>query len=124
VDFNMEIVNAKSGQPIGTADKFSKAITRMIPVLKEITDLPDQWGAFRYNETTKQFEFVPARKVQIDGIWHVMIRSNSNSVYVVAENAIHFADMWHWAKPYVDLAAAKGLVKGVGGGRFGPEQAV
>src|SRR5690606_35032636 len=40
VDFNMEIVNAKSGQPIGTADKFSKAITRMIPVLKEITDLP------------------------------------------------------------------------------------
>ncbi|QJD84709.1 InlB B-repeat-containing protein [Cohnella herbarum] len=125
VDFGIEIISTKTKQPIGTADKFSKAMVRMIPMPKEMTELPELWGAFRYNETTKQFEFVPARKVQIDGIWYTMISSSSNSVYVVADNAISFADMQeHWGKQYVDRAVAKGLVEGVGDGRYVPGQAV
>jgi len=125
VDFSIEIMNIKTKQTIGAANEFSKAMVRMIPMPKEMTEMPELWGAFRYNEKKKQFVFVPARKVQIDGIWYAMISSSSNSVYVVAENAIGFADMRkHWGKSYVDRAAAKGLVEGVGEGRYAPRQAV
>jgi hypothetical protein len=125
VDFNIEIMNTKTGKAIGTADKFSKALTRVIPVPKNLNNLPEQWGAFRYNETTKKFEFVAAKKVQIEGVWYVMINSYSNSTYVVAENVVSFTDVQkHWGQPYVQLAAARGLVVGVGGGLYDPDKAV
>ncbi|WP_230986806.1 S-layer homology domain-containing protein [Cohnella fermenti] len=125
VDFSIEIINTKTKQPVGAADKFSKAMVRIIPMPKEMTDLPDQWGAFRYNETAKQFEFVPARKVQIEGNWYVMISSLSNSVYVVADNSVYFTDVRQdWSQPFIDLAAAKGLVNGVGGGLYDPNKEV
>jgi hypothetical protein len=119
------IINTKTGQAIGTADQFSKALTRVIPIPKNMTDMPAQWGAFRYNETTKNFVFVPAKKVQIDGVWYVMISSFSNSTYVVAENAVNFPDVQkHWGQPYIQLAAAKGLVEGVGDAKYAPKSAV
>lgn len=125
VDFHMDIVNAKTGQTLGTADKFNQAITRVIPMPKSMTVMPEQWGAFRYNETTKQFEFVPAKKVQIDGVWYAMIRSYSNSTYLVADNEASFADVKkHWAQPFVEQAAAKGLINGVGGGKYDPDKTV
>jgi hypothetical protein len=92
---------------------------------KSMTGMPEQWGAFRYNETTKKFDFVPARAVQIDGVWVVTIRSNSNSVYVVAHHPVKFTDtLKHWSKSLVELAAAKGLVEGVGAGKYNPDKAV
>ncbi len=125
VDFNILIINTKSGQVIGTADKFSSALTRIIPMPKNMTDMPEQWGVFRYNETTKKFEFVSAKKVLIDGAWYVTINSYSNSVYVVAQNPMSFTDTFkHWSKAFVELAAAKGLVEGVGDGKYNPDKAV
>ncbi|WP_405156114.1 IPT/TIG domain-containing protein [Paenibacillus sp. FSL K6-0108] len=125
VDFHIDIINTKTGQTIGTADKFSKALTRVIPMPKSVTDMPAQWGAFRYNVITKKLEFVAAEKKQIDGVWVVKINSYSNSVYVVAQNTVSFADVQqHWSKSDVDLAAAKGLVEGVGGGLYDPNKAV
>ncbi|WP_219838125.1 hypothetical protein [Paenibacillus sp. R14(2021)] len=102
VDFSIEIVNTKTGQMIGTADKFTKALAGVIPMPKNMTNLPEQWGAFRFNETTKNFEFVAAKTVQIDGVWYVMISSYSNSVYAVAENSVSFDDVQgHWGKQFV-----------------------
>ncbi|MBO9599818.1 MAG: S-layer homology domain-containing protein, partial [Cohnella sp.] len=125
VDFHIVIINSNTLQIIGTADKFSQALTRIIPMPKNMESMPAQWGAFRYYETTKKFEFIPATKVQIDGIWYVMIKSYSNSVYVVAENPVSFTDVQqHWSRQDVELAAAKGLVEGVGGGKYDPNQAV
>ncbi|WP_164821573.1 S-layer homology domain-containing protein [Paenibacillus koleovorans] len=125
VDFHIDILNAKTGQTIGTADQFSKMLTRVIPLPKPITSMPEHWGAFRYNETAKKLEFVPAKSVQTDGVWYVMIRSDSNSAYVVAENATSFTDVQkHWAQLLVEQAAAKGLVEGGGGGRYNPDNAV
>jgi len=125
VDFNMEIVNTKTGQSIGTANRFSKALTRIIPLPKNITQLPEQWGAFRSNDKNMKFEFVPARAVQIDGTWYAMISSYSNSVYVAIQNSVSFTDMQnHWGQSFVRLAAAKGLVEGVGGGKYQPNQSV
>jgi hypothetical protein len=125
VDFHIDIINTKTGQAIGTADKFSKALTREILMPKSMTGMPAQWGAFRYNVTTKKFEFVAAEKKQIDGEWVVKIKSYSNSVYVVAQNTVSFADVQqHWSKSDVDLATAKGLVEGVGGGLYDPNKAV
>jgi len=126
VDYHLEVVNIETGETIGTADQFSQAITRIIPMPKNVTAMPEQWGAFRYNGTTKKFEFVPAKAVKLDGVWYAMISSYSNSTYVVAENAVSFADVQkkHWAKSYVELAAAKGLVEGVGGERYDPDKAV
>lgn len=87
--------------------------------------MPEYWGAFRYNESENNFEFVAATKMQINGIWYVTIRSNTNGVYVVAQNDVVFSDVYrHWGRPYIELAAAKGLVEGVGGYRYAPEQSV
>lgn len=125
VDFSIEIVNTRTGQTLGTADKFSKALARLIPMPKDTTSITERWGAFRYNESTKKFEFVPARKIQIDGGWYALVNPNSNSVYVVAQNAVSFADVQkHWSQSYVELAAAKGLIDGVGGGQYEPDQTV
>lgn len=125
VDFNIDIINLKTGQKIGSADKFNKALTRVIPMPKDLTDMPEQWGAFRYNEETKKFDFIPAKKVQVDGIWYVMLRSYSNSVYVVAGNSVRFTDIQqHWGTSFIELSAAKGLVNGIGGGLYEPNKAV
>ncbi|MBB6670988.1 S-layer homology domain-containing protein [Cohnella nanjingensis] len=125
VDFRIDMINTRTGQIIGTADKFSKALTRAIQMPKNMTGMPAQWGAFRYNASAKKFEFVPAKKAQMDGAWYVMISSYSNSAYVVAQNEASFADaQTHWGKPFIELAAAKGLVSGVGGGLYEPDRSV
>ncbi|MFK7692037.1 S-layer homology domain-containing protein [Paenibacillus sp. HJGM_3] len=125
VDFHIDVIHTKSGQIVGAAERFSKALTRVIPMPKNETAMPAQWGAFRYNETTKTFEFVPATTKQIDGVWYVMISSYTNSVYAIAENAVSFTDVQkHWSRSFVELASAKGLVEGTGGGRFDPDTAV
>ncbi|MCU6709917.1 S-layer homology domain-containing protein [Paenibacillus sp. J5C_2022] len=125
VDFRIDILNPKTGQTIGTADQFSKALTRVIPMPKNRSGMPSQWGAFRYNEETGKFDFVTARSMRIDGTWYVMISSHSNSMYVVADNAVSFTDIQkHWAQSYVELAAAKGLVNGAGSGKYRPDKAV
>jgi len=125
VDFHIAVINAKTGQAIGTADQFSKPLTRVIPMPGNIIDMPAQWGAFRYREASKKFAFVPAQAVKIDGAWYVMIRSYSNSVYVTSRNAVSFNDVQkHWGQSYIQLAAAKGLVEGVGDGKYAPDQSV
>ncbi|WP_135549396.1 S-layer homology domain-containing protein [Paenibacillus cymbidii] len=125
VDFQIDVINTKSGQIFGAVDRFSEALTRVIPMPKNETAMPAQWGAFRYNETTKTFAFVAATTKQIDGIWYAMIRSYTNSVYAIAENSVRFTDVQaHWSRSFVELAAAKGLVEGTGDGRFEPDKAV
>lgn len=125
VNFEIEIVNASTGQTIGTADSFSRSMTRLIPLPASPSAPLDQWGAFRYREATGAFEFVPATLVQIDGVRYATISSYTNSVYVVAENKASFADaQGHWAQSTIELAAAKGLVEGVGGGAFQPQRDV
>lgn len=125
VDYHIDIIDGLTGTTVGTADRFSSALTRVIPIPRNMTSFPAQWGAFRYNETTRQFEFVPAKKVQIDGVWYVMIRSYSNSVYVAADNAVSYIDASkHWGKSFIELAAAKGLVDGVGDGKYDPDRKV
>jgi len=125
VDYHIDILNTQTAQVIGVADQFSKAITRVISMPRNVAAMPEQWGAFRYADKAKQWEFVPAKAVRIDGVWYVALSSYSNSTYVVAENVTRFADMEkHWAQPVVELAATKGLVEGSGGGRYDPDQAV
>lgn len=125
VDYRIDIIDSRTGAPVGTADRFGSALTRVIPMPKDMTNLPAQWGAFRYNESTRRFEFVPAKKVRIDGVWYVMIRSYSNSVYVAADNAVSYTDASkHWGQPFIELAAAKGLVDGVGDGKYDPDRKV
>ncbi|MFC4598740.1 InlB B-repeat-containing protein [Cohnella hongkongensis] len=125
VDFRIEIVNVRTEQTIGTANRFSKALARAIPLPKDITDMPEQWGAFRHNEKTGKFEFVPALSVKLDDTWYAMIRSYTNSAYVIAQNPVSFADaLPHWGEPSIRLAAAKGLVGGVGGGKYAPDRSV
>jgi len=125
VDFLVDVVNIKTGEKLGMADRFAKALTRVIPMPASVTDMPEHWGAFRYDETAERFEFVPARAVEIDGVWYVTIRSYSNSVYVTLRNAATFGDVErHWGRAFIDLAAAKGLVEGVGDGKFVPDKPV
>ncbi|CAM3883803.1 S-layer-like y domain-containing protein [Cohnella lubricantis] len=126
VDFGIEIVRIETGQVIGHVDTFKEPVIRLIPLPSDLTAMPERWGVFRYDEANQRFDFVPARAIQIDGFWHALINSNTNSVYVAADNAVSFSDVpsSHWAYSAIDLAASKGLVAGVGGGRFAPSQPV
>lgn len=125
VDFHIAVINARTGQAVGTADQFSKALTRVIPMPRNLVDMPALWGAFRYDEATKKFMFVPAQAVKIDDAWFVLIRSYSNSVYVTARNAVSFVDVQqHWGQSYIELAGAKGLVEGVGDDKYAPDRSV
>ncbi|RAV19440.1 cadherin-like beta sandwich domain-containing protein [Paenibacillus contaminans] len=125
VNFDIEILNTNTGQSLGMADSFSQSLKRVIPMPGTLSAVPGQWGAFRYNETAGTFEYVPAKMVRIEGVWYAAISSYSNSVYVVAENKASFTDVQrHWSRPMVELAAAKGLVEGFGGGEYKPDRAV
>ncbi len=125
VDFSIEVINIKTGQTIEKAEKFSKALTRIIPMRKNLTHMPEFWGAFRYNATTEEFEFVPSRTIQIDGAWYVMIGSYTNSIYVIVDNMVSFIDVQkHWSQSFVELAAAKGIVNGIGDGIYSPNRTV
>lgn len=125
VDLRTDIINTKTREVVGTANSFSKALTRMIPMPKNITGMSEQWGVFRYNETTEKFDFVPARAVKADDVWNASIHSYFNGVFIAAQNPVSFTDVKnHWGKPYIQLAAAKGLVEGVGGGLYDPNRSV
>ncbi|MFF2888565.1 cadherin-like beta sandwich domain-containing protein, partial [Paenibacillus sp. NPDC057967] len=124
-DFQVEIVNIKTGQTIGKAGSSSQAITKLLPISNRFTTVPVLWGAFLYEESTKTFAYAPARIIRIDGKHYAEIRSNANTTYVAGEHQVSFADTQsHWSRTYVELAAAKGLVEGNGGGRYAPDQAV
>jgi hypothetical protein len=125
VNVHLEIVDIQTGETLTEVSRFTEPIIRMIPISKELAPESTTWGAFRYDETSGQFVFVPARLEQRDDRLYAVIRSNSNSVYVVVSNAINFTDTeQHWGKAYVEQAAAKGLVHGTGDGKFAPDKVV
>ncbi len=126
IDFDIRIVRLQNGQTLVNADTFNESIERLIPMPSGVTAMPEHWGAFRYNETNGDFEFVPARAARIDGVWYAVISSYTNSVYVVADNAVRFADVpdGHWARSAIELAAAKGLAEGAVNGKYAPSQMV
>jgi len=126
LDFSIDIINKETGKSIGKADSFAKDIIRVITMPEGMTNMPEAWGAFRYNEALKALEFVPAKATKIDNVWYVTISSNTNSMYVVAENNIKFTDVKadYWGRAAIEKAAAKGLVKGVGNGLYQPDKKV
>jgi len=125
VDFHIEIVHTTTGLTVGTAAKFNQALTRLIPMPNSSAELPELWGAFRYDVSTKKLEFVPATKLKKDGVLYIAIRSYTNSIYFGASRAVSFSDIEnHWAQSFVDLAAAKGLVEGIGNGKYAPGKKV
>jgi len=124
-DFQIEIMNIITGQRIGEADSTSLALTKLVPIPNEYTAIPVLWGAFRYEESTKTFAYAPARIITIEGKPYAEIRSYANTTYAAGKHEVSFADTQsHWSEPYVELAAAKGLVEGNGEGRYYPDQAV
>lgn len=123
VDFRIDIVHTNTGLTIGKEGQFNQALTRLIPMPNNSTDLPELWGAFRYNEMNKKLEFVPAKKVKKDGVVYISILSFTNSVYFAASKTVGFSDMeQHWARSFVDLAAVKGLVEGIGNEKYAPDK--
>src|SRR5690606_8649128 len=92
VDFRLEAVDARTGQTIGTLERFSEPLVRMIPMPEGLAALPEQWDAFRYNENTGRFEFVPARTAKVGDVLLVIIRSSTNSAYLVIHHPVRFTD--------------------------------
>lgn len=123
VAFDLSLVDFRTGEVLTEINQFSKPIVRFIPVQEE----PDSplWGAFRYDETKREFSFVPAHMEKRNDELYAVIRSYSNSIYVVAKNEVNFSDLTkHWAKDDIAQAAAKGIVHGIGNGKFAPNQSV
>ena len=125
VDFQLEIVHVETGQTIGTVNKFRQPLKRSLPLLPGFERMPLHWGGFRIDAQDGTATFVPARSIQRDGRWQLDILTSSNSLYVAVENDVLFNDInGHWGQTEIKSAAAKGLVKGTGGGRYEPDRPV
>jgi hypothetical protein len=126
VNVHLDIVDAETGEALAVVNRFAEPVIRMIPVSAERFDpRTANWGAFRYDEASGEFVFVPARLEEREGRLYVVILSRSNSVYLATASEAGFADTeGHWGKAYAERAAAKGLVRGVGGGKFAPDRTV
>ncbi|MCL2099231.1 MAG: Ig-like domain-containing protein [Oscillospiraceae bacterium] len=114
-----------AGRRIAEISNFTDKISRLIPLVPNVR--PDgQWGAFRYNGTANQFEFVPHTVMLHDGQWYAIVRSNTNGMYAVAQNPVNFSDVPNnqWYTPFIREAAGKNLVRGMGGGLYQPERNV
>lgn len=121
--YETTIVDARNKDSISTANLLSAAMSQTLSLSGTNSDLPRYWGAFRYNELTDQLEFVPARKADIEAEGAVAIPSVKNGAFVLLANRSTFRDMDnHWGAHEANLAAAKGLIRGVGDGRFNPNR--
>jgi len=111
---------------ISVVDSFTAPVTRLIPMPQNVKTMPKYWGALRYNDTSRQFEFVPHTANTVNGRLYVVIKSKTNSVYVVVENPVTFSDVraGEWYTEYIAKAGSKKLVNGVGNGLYEPERAV
>jgi hypothetical protein len=135
VNYTVEVINNKSGKTIITATQFEEAISRMIRLPNKMTDeegneapfeLPEFFGVWKIDETSGGLVFVPHVIQEIDGIKYVVIKSLTNSSYVVAENNVQFNDVAQglWYTGAIEQAAAKRLVVGVGGGKYAPARTI
>jgi uncharacterized protein YjdB len=131
VDFTIEIAkinaNGGPGNRIAVVENFTSQITRLIPFTRQPTPVElTRWGAFRYNAGANQFDFVPHTTRMIGNTLYAVIKSATNSVYVIAENAVTFSDVPdnRWYTDTVLKAASKNLVRGLGGGLFQPDRNV
>jgi len=129
IEFGADITELKAGgagSVLSTIDSFSDRVTRLIPMPANMTSMPNNWGMFRYNEVSGRFEFVPHTTRTIGGVIYAVVQSTTNGIYVVAENTTVFADVrpGEWYTNYVEKAASKRLVQGVGGGSYDPDRNV
>ncbi len=123
VDFSMVIVNTKTGAAIKEVKSFTGYVVRRIPIPDGI-DSAAQLSAFRSDSVTGALEFVPHRLVRENGKLFMEIKSKSNSVYVAAQNNVTFTDVasGYWGAPFINKAASKGLVYGMGNNKYEPER--
>ena len=129
VGFGVEIALLKdgvAGQAVSLVKNFTERVTRLIPMPSYMTSIPDNWGVFRYNETSGRFEFVPHTAEIIGGVVYAVVYSTMNGLYVVAENTIVFSDVnpGEWYTNYIEKAASKRLVQGIGQNQYDPERNV
>ena len=131
VEFTAEIATLNSnssgvGKTLDTISHFSERVTRLIPMPPNMTVMPNHWGVFRYNDITRKFEFVPHSTQTINGVLYAVVNSTENGIYVVAEHTVIFGDVHtdEWYATYVEKAAAKNIVQGIGGNLYEPERDV
>ncbi|MGE4277573.1 MAG: S-layer homology domain-containing protein [Lawsonibacter sp.] len=126
VEFRLDIINNKTGASIAEVTEFDCGIVRMVPMPEDLEAMPEFWGAFRYHAASQTFEFVPHSVQTIDGVRYVAFYSRTNSVYLAAENPIVFTDLkdGFWGTPYLEHAAAQGLIHGIGNNLVAPDRAV
>lgn len=77
-------------------------------------------GVYYLNEETGEWEYVKSRRI---GRGHIQFDAKHFSKYTVMESARTFDDVQdHWAKQYVEMAAAKGITSGVTHNTFAPQK--
>lgn len=126
VNFTLKIFDGKTKKHLGDIAAFNSFITRTIILPENVANLPEFYAVFKVDEKNSALVPVPHRAYYENGRWNIKIVSNTNSVYGIAENHILFDDVKDdfWGREYIENAASKMLIKGVGGSRFNPESNV
>ncbi|MFF2480082.1 S-layer homology domain-containing protein [Paenibacillus sp. NPDC058071] len=127
VSLKLEVVSLKTGLPVQSVNRLQGegGATNHLTIPINRSNAPTEWGAYRYDEETSRFEFVPARLIKSEGGGAAGVVSVKSGIYVVVENPVSFLDTTgHWGEGVIRQAAAKGLVIGIGEGRFAPNRTI
>jgi hypothetical protein len=126
VDFKLELIDTLSKEILMQISDFAGIIEHQLPVLA--AQVTKYYGAFRFNEATQSFNFVPHNAAPVDtsGRQYITFLHSGNGIYVAVDNHVPFSDVPEnaWYASLVSKAAAKSLVKGVGNNSYEPNRAV
>ncbi|MFC6553409.1 S-layer homology domain-containing protein [Cohnella cellulosilytica] len=124
VDFTIGLY--RDGKPVKVFKHFGGTFVERTIELAEAAD-QSLAAAFRYDPDTGELRYVPVRFETEDGKTIAVIRSMSNSVYVVASLAGQraFRDVrGHWAEREIERLSARTILNGVSADEFAPGRTV
>lgn len=137
VEYRVDLVNSRTGLVLQAVNQISAESSKLLYLPLETAENPSYWGVFRYDAqmdgTESVFQgsafhglaFAPAVLQNHDNGITAFIDAAPGSIYLAVQNETDFADTkGHWGASFIKLAAAKGLVNGVGGDHYSPNRTV
>jgi len=120
-DFNVKLLKTDGTQQI--INQFANSVKAAIPYTLGAGENPDNITVFYLNDNGQLENMVGRYDSELKSVVFI---TDHFSKYVIKQNAATFKDVNadNWAKKYIEVMAAKGIVKGMENGEFEPDGTV
>lgn len=121
-EFSAELKTNEETKEIKTFNKDITITIKLSPADLMNIDI-NKLGVYYYNETSKSWEYVGGVYDPQSGT--ISFRTGHFSKYAVMRAENTFSDIAkHWAKPEVELMAARHIIEAAAGSEFGPDEKI